>query len=369
MPQINTLPAPIQTMYAELVDRAWSSDMAEFMAAGGSPVAYEVKGRRYWYWMPPTDRAGHRKPRYIGPDTADTRARIDGLRDLAAVKKERMSLVRALRSAAMPAPDRRSGAVLAALSAAGAFRLRAVLIGSVAFQTYLPMLGVRLPNKLTSTGDVDIGQFHSISIAVDDEINADLLTVLRQVDPRFEAIPSPTDTRKVLRYAIMIGKQEDFSVDILCPMRGPWRDQVTTLKALRGGAQVIKYLDFLLYREVNAVALHGPGIPINVPAPERYALHKLLVSQLRTASPHSQAKSVKDRGQADALIRILASDRPYELEEAWQELRARGPAWRVKADRAVALLPEDTRAIMQTMTPRDDAAPKPRQPPRETPPG
>lgn len=350
MPQLlNRLPIPIQTLYAELVDRAWTGSIAELMAAGGTPYTREVNGRNYWYWKPPSE-GGQSRARYLGLDSEDLRKRIQEDRDLAAIKKERANLVRALRAARMPAPDGLTGNILAALAGAGAFRLRAVLIGSVAFQTYLPLLGVRMPSLLTSTGDVDIGQFHSVTLGVDDEIDADFLTVLRKVDPRFQSISSAMDTRKVMRYAIRVGEQEIFSVDVLCPFRGPVRDGVTELRSLRAGAQVIKHLDFLLYREVNAVVLHGPGIPVNVPAPERYAVHKLLVSEMRIDTPRSQAKAIKDHGQADALIRVLATDRPHELEEAWKEMRDRGPRWRLKADRAVMRLPADTRAIMEGMT-------------------
>jgi hypothetical protein len=61
---------------------------------------------------------------------------------------------------------------------------------------------------------------------------------------------------------------------------------------------------------VNAVALHGPGIPINVRAPERFALHKLLVSRMRIATSRSQAKATKDLDQARALIAVLRHQRP-----------------------------------------------------------
>ena len=349
-PPIDRLPVPIQTLYAELVDRAWSGSIAELMAAGGAAYTREVNGRLYWYWQPSTGPDGREKARYLGPDSEEMRGRIQEQRDLATIKQERVNLVRALRAARMPGPDALSGNIVAALASAGAFRLRAVLVGSVAFQTYLPLLGVRLPSALSTTGDLDIGQFHSIALAVEDEIDADLLTVLRRVDPRFQAVTSPMDARQVLRYAIRVGQQETFSVDVLCPLRGPLRGSVTALKALRSSAQILKHLDFLLYREVNAAVLHGPGIPVNVPAPERYALHKLVVSEMRIDTATSQAKAAKDLGQADSLIRVLASDRPDHLEEAWKELRGRGPKWRLKADRAVARLPPDSRAVMEALT-------------------
>lgn len=212
-----------------------------------------------------------------------------------------------------------------------------------------PRLRILAPTILPGTGDVDLGQFHSIALAVDDVIDADLLAVLRQVDPAFQAVTSPTNTCKVMRYAIRTGQQEWFAVDVLCPLRGQVRDNVTELRALRGGVQVVRHLDFLLYREVNAVVLHGLGIPLNVPSPECYAIHKLLVSELRIGTPQSQAKRIKDQAQADMLIRVLATDRLYELEEGWKEMRDRGPRWRLKADRAVASLPDDTRAVLQGM--------------------
>jgi hypothetical protein len=350
------LPIPVQTLYSDLVDRVWGSDLAELMAGGGSAYHRDVKGRRYWYWKCGKDAEGERKTKYLGVETDDLLRRMAVSKDVSATRKERASTVRLLRDARFPVPDKLSGDILAALSSAGAFRLRAVLVGSVAFQCYGPLLGVRFPAAMSRTGDVDIAQFHSVALAVDDEIDADLLEVLRRVDSRFQAISSPMDGRQPMRYAIRAGSQELFSVDVLCPLRGAVRSSLTTLKALRGNAQVLRFLDFLLYREINAVALHGTGVPVNVPAPERYALHKLIVSQMRIETAASQAKSRKDLQQADALIRVLAEDRPDELREAWEELRARGPSWRMKADRAMRQLPEDTRAVLNGFIDAEDGA-------------
>jgi len=353
--KIDRLSIPLQTLYADLVDRAWGSDLAELMTGGGTAYHRTVNGRRYWYWKTSKEGSGERETLYLGPENEDLLRRLEVKRDVAAAKKDRESSVRVLRDARLPVPDRLSGAILEALSAAGAFRLRAVVVGSVAFQCYAPLLGVRFPAAVARTGDLDIAQFHSVALAVDDEIDADLLTVLRRVDQRFEAISSPMDGRQPKRYALRAGSQELFSVDVLCPLRGPVRGSLTALKALRANAQVLRFLDFLLYREINAVALHGKGVPVNVPAPERYALHKLIVSQMRIETPESQAKSRKDLQQADALIRVLAADRPNELEEAWDELRSRGPSWRTKAERAARQLPDDTKSVLEGFSGRGAA--------------
>ena len=99
---------------------------------------------------------------------------------------------------------------------------------------------------------------------------------------------------------------------------------------------------FVIYREVQAVSLWGAGIPVNVPAPERYALHKLLVRRLRIGTSQSQAKASKDIRQAGDLITVLAVQRPYELRDIWEELTARGPKWRRLAMEAVSLLDHAT---------------------------
>jgi hypothetical protein len=320
------------------------------MAGGGSAYHRTIKDRRYWYWKSSPNAHGSRTTKYLGVETAELLRRLTTKKDVSAIRKDRASSVRVLRDARLPVPDRLSGAILEALSSAGAFRLRAVVVGSVAFQCYAPMLGVRFPASMARTADLDIAQFHSVALAVDDEIDADLLTVLRRVDARFEAVPSSIDGRQPMRYALRAGAQELFSVDVLCPLRGPVRGSLTALKALRANAQVLRFLDFLLYREINAVALFGQGVPVNVPAPERYALHKLIVSQMRIDTPSSQAKSRKDLQQADALVRVLAQDRPDELREAWQEIRARGPSWRTKLDRATKQLPDDTRAALEAFS-------------------
>jgi hypothetical protein len=52
---------------------------------------------------------------------------------------------------------------------------------------------------------------------------------------------------------------------------------------------------------------------VRVPAPERFAVHKLLVSQLRKQRGE---KSMKDVSQASVLFAILAERHPGALEQA-----------------------------------------------------
>jgi hypothetical protein len=343
----------VQTMYADLVQRAWTGNLANLTSPGGAAYHREVRGRLYWYWQPPTGSDGKRPAAlYVGPDNERTRGRLQALKGQVENLRQRRDMVRALRAARLPVPDRMSGDIMAAMAEAGVFRLRAVVVGAVAFQTYPGLLGEHLPATLSRTSDLDIGQFQSIAIAVEDRIEQDLETILKKVDRRFEAIPNAMDTRQVIRYALRVEGDERFSVDVLSPMVGPDRPKVGALLALRSDAQLLRYLDFLLYQEVNAVALHGAGIPINVPDPTRFALHKLIVAQLRRDdTAQSAAKSRKDLDQAEALIGVLARQRPDDLKDLWQELCGRGPSWRKNARASLAKLPNWAQAAVDPEAP------------------
>jgi hypothetical protein len=63
-----------------------------------------------------------------------------------------------------------------------------------------------------------------------------------------------------------------------------------------------------------------------VPAPARYAVHKLIIATRRAQT--AAAKARKDVEQAIALIRALAEDQPDELARAYQEAGSRGEQWR-----------------------------------------
>jgi len=75
------------------------------------------------------------------------------------------------------------------LARSGVFRLRGVLVGTIAYQTYAAMLGVRLRGALTQTSDVDVAQFLSVSIAVQDQTDS-MEKVLQEIDPTFRKIPA-----------------------------------------------------------------------------------------------------------------------------------------------------------------------------------
>ena len=79
---IEELPIAIQTIFADLVHRAWTGNLSALTSQGGSAYTREARGKLYWYWQPPTAPDGNRpSAKYIGPDNDQTRAHLQQLKD------------------------------------------------------------------------------------------------------------------------------------------------------------------------------------------------------------------------------------------------------------------------------------------------
>jgi hypothetical protein len=325
------------TLYAELAERSLDGQFVTDFDPDGRFEAITVKGRRYWYFV--TSAAGQRQRRYAGPaDDPEIAARVEDFSRVRDDRRLRRKLVATLvREAYLPRPVRETGEVVQALADAGFFRLRGVLVGTVAFQCYAGLLGCRLPSSMLQTSDADRARVHSISIAVEDTIPP-VLDVLRAVDPTFRAIPHRGDAIRATRFETRTG----YRVEFLTPNRAAdeHAGRPATRPALGGAAaEPLRYLDFLIDQPVRAVMLHGPGIPVSIPAPERYAVHKLIVAACRDQRvAASVAKRQKDLRQAATLIEALVLDgRSADLGDALHEAWSRGPTWRATLKAAVTL--------------------------------
>src|SRR5579863_5959903 len=329
-----TIPLVLQTAYADLLDRSASAAFDEAFPEEGVFTPKTVRARRYWYFQLSID--GKRQQRYVGPETPELLDRIAHHKKARHDQRDRQALVSTLvRSAHLPRPLPEVGAVLMALAKAGVFRLRSVLIGTVAYQTYSAMLGTRLPAATIQTGDVDVAQSSDVSIAIGDK-TPPMLEVLRGVDRSFHSITHLHDARRVTSYAASGGLRVDF----LTPNRGRDSDAPKYLPALGTDAQQLRFLDFLIREPLPAVVLHGAGIYVTVPAPERYAVHKLIVARRRR---DGNAKRDKDIRQAEALLAVAAEKRSSELMTAWAEAYERGRTWRQLLGAGLAMLDPDVR--------------------------
>jgi len=147
-----------QTMFAELLQRCLDAEFDALYSERGRFVRVRSRGRLYWHYRATVK--GERKQLYVGPvaDKSIT-GRVNRFADIKSDFQGRREIVRALLAAGLPAPDHLSGAVVEAMWKAGFFRLRGVLVGTVAFQAYAGPLGLRLAGQALQTQDVDFAQF------------------------------------------------------------------------------------------------------------------------------------------------------------------------------------------------------------------
>lgn len=336
-----------QIMFSELAQRSLDSTFTTDFSVEGRFVPVEVKGRKYWYFDSPKEGGGQSR-RYVGPaDDPDITGRVERFRDLKADIRSRRKLVSTLvRQAYLPQPDRMTGDIVQALADAGLFRLRGVLVGTVAFQTYAALLGVRLPDAAMQTGDADFAQFHSISAAVEDSLPP-MLDVLRTVDETFREIPHQMDGRSTTRFVSRSG----FNVEFLTPNTGSadYDGKPAPMPALGGAsAAPLRFLDYLIHQPVRSVLLHKAGVPVTVPAPERYAIHKLIVASRRRLDADGTAKGRKDLRQSVILIEALAQLRQHaDLATAFTEAWDRGPAWRDAIQHSLSTLDDRSRSLTE----------------------
>jgi len=296
----------------------------------GTPTRVDRNGKIYWY---DSYRIGSDvRKTYIGEDNPDLRDRLDRLKSLRAEvdarRKHRTRLIRILRAEGFLGVDAATGSLMSALASSGVFRLGGTIVGTHAFRLYEGLLGIRYQfDDMAQTGDIDIASFERLSLALEDIVAPPLQEVLS--DFSFAPVPS-LDGNKVWRWQ---QTRNDLMVEFLTPSFQA-EEGIRPLAALGVDAQSLHHLNYLIAEPVKAVAVYRSGILVQIPRPERYAIHKLIVADRRRGGADS-LKAEKDRLQAAFLIGVLAEDRPDELLEAYQDALEMGPKW---AERLVTTL-------------------------------
>lgn len=341
MPSID---AAAQTVFADLNQRCADAEFDRDFPENGKFIRRTIKAREYWYYQGYDAATGTKSNRYVGTVAdSETTRRVEAHDRQRVDYRTRIDAVRMLRSAGFPTADALTGRVVERLAQAGFFRLRGVLVGTVAFQTYPGLVGER-PMRALRTGDIDLAQDYGISVAIGESMPP-VHEELQAVDASFRPVPNLSRPDRTSAFANANG----FRVEFLVSNRGS--DDLTgalvPMPALDGvSAQRLRCLDFLIRDPVRSTLLHAGGISVTVPAPERYAVHKLIVANERT----EREKQAKDLTQAGFLIAALARNQPVALAASWVEAWSRGPSWRRHLETGVARLDETGRiAITQAV--------------------
>jgi hypothetical protein len=341
---IHRLPLETQTLYAELLDHLLGLEAERSVGSlAGSFTSKQVKGETYLYYQASLP-GGKTRQFYLGrksPALDRLVVRFARERTAFAADVARVSRLAAqLRAGGAGTTDAASARVLAGLADAGVFAAGGVLVGTHGFMAIGNLLGVKWALGSLRTQDVDVGSNRQVDVDVAvPDAQIDLPAALENLQMGFLPVPALDARQPCTSFKV---RGQALRVDLLCPKRGQ-TDAPIFIPRFNAAAQPLAHLGFLLESPERAVILANTAALVNVPAPARFALHKLLVAQLRPAS--FAAKAEKDLLQAVQALEVLVEDRPGDLALAWDALEPLGASVRKGIARGLAAVEARTRGL------------------------
>jgi len=328
-PLFTELAPAAQTAYAQLLDAATAAAHHRSVAdLKGSFAAKTVKGRVYWYYQY-TEPSGKLRQVFVGPDNEAVR-KLREQKDLPGAAAQLGPLARAAAALGCAQVVPVQARVLLRLAEYGFFRAGGVLVGTHAFLAFGNMLGVRW-GSAERTQDVDFAHAgKSVSIALPADVAIDTDRAIDSLGMGFLPIQAGAGA------TYLNPRDPQLRLDFLTP-RHRGGDKPFRHPKLGVNLQPLPFMEYSLVDVQQAALFSGEAVVLaNVPAPARYALHKLIVVGERKGA--YAAKSTKDLDQAGMLLARLQEFRRGEVEEAWRDLVSRGKGWRTRALQGAAAL-------------------------------
>jgi len=124
------------------------------------------------------------------------------------------------------------------------------------------------------TDDIDITSFTRLSLALEDTASPPLEKIFK--DLSFAPQPS-MQTGKSWRWKQARG---DTLVEFLTPSFDA-KEGLHALAALGVDAQALHHLNYLIADPIQAAITYRSGVLVQIPQPERFAIHKLIVADRR----------------------------------------------------------------------------------------
>jgi len=321
-----------QTAYAQLLDAALRAERVRgFSDLRGSFNQKMVKGRKYWYFQF-TEPSGKLHQVYVGPDGEPVQ-RLMAQKEAPSAAAALGPLARSAMALGNTAVLPRHYRVIRRLADYGFFRAGGVLIGTHAFIAFGNSLGVRWGDA-SRTQDIDFadaGKKLSLLLPNNVEVKTDeAVTSLEMGFLPVSGLSGKTGG------TYLIPSEPDFRLDFLTPLhRGG--DAPYNHPQLHVTLQPLPFMEFALEGVEQAVLFCNDGaVLVNVPSPERCALHKLVVYGERTGP--FRVKSAKDLMQAACLLNFLWDHRRDSLEAALSDILTRGKVWHARLKQGAAAL-------------------------------
>lgn len=310
---------PVSTMYAELVERARSQGQLLAGTPGSLALRERPGSGSYWY------RRYYLVPKLPQVEdfvcTQQDQAARDAMSNRIESAAWGQEQVRMLRALGMQVADKDAALVLVEMHNRGLFAAGLVLVGTLAYMAWLNEFGVHAVSSRTQ--DIDLARRHALKLATP----VSFMEAVQATRLDFFAVPGgvspPAPSTSVKRPG-----RAGLRVDILTS--GTELGRVVHLPELDWHAQSVPYFDYLLTSPRHAAMLAGGHcVPVNLPAPERLAWHKLYSSTRRA---NDTAKADKDLLQAATLLAVLVERDNFGLstkavpEEVLGAARQRLPA-------------------------------------------
>lgn len=270
-------------------------------------------GRKYWV-REHIRVDGSKVDEYLGAAAALDRRRLDAVRAEIDLAKALASASAKLRLFGYQRVDRAPAAVLQVFFNRGLVQAGLVLVGSHAYGALLNELGIAAPGYRTR--DLDVARAGTPAVALPKD------TSFRQMllETGLPFVPVPGMPSHKPSTSFKLRGADALAVDLLAP--GRRAGDLVPVGELNAFAQAIPLLDFLIDEPVAAVVLSpNQVVPVRVPAPERFVLHKLYSSQSRRTE---RDKVRKDLEQAAVLATALEEDTPGSLRDAFGRVPPQG---------------------------------------------
>ena len=138
-------------------------------------------------------------------------------------------------------------------------------------------------------------------------------------------------THAFLAYQNIFGVKWDagaFTVDLdFLTTFGRGEDKPLFVPTLNLTKQPLKFMEFSLEAPIKATLVHRNGpLVVNVPRPERYIWHKLIVYGERPRE--MRAKANKDLAQVACMLDYLLENDADLIRQSWHDAIGRGPGWK-----------------------------------------
>jgi hypothetical protein len=321
-----------QTAYAELAEQTRTFELTNALAGlVGTFQKLTRKGRAYWYFAY-RDLDGKVHMAYVGPNDERVRALVERFRRTRRSKPLVPQAKAALELGCAPTAPKHFR-IVKRLAEYGFFRAGGVLIGTHAFVALGNLLGVRWTDA-AATLDGDFAHAgRNVSVALPADLSIDVHGALESLEMGLLPI-AQFDGKAGAQYRNP-GDQE-LRLDFVTS--GTRRGKPVVMPELNLALEPLKFMEFSLEGTTQGCLIGRAGAcTVNLPAPERYAVHKLIVYGERPVA--ERAKARKDLLQAAALASFFArAGEVTSFNAAWREALERGRGWRRRAMQGKAAL-------------------------------